>query len=396
MTPAACGSRQRSDTASPPRDGRRLGLLLFLSWFFCVSLVHATDAALIFGPRLQWREPSTIHVREPDMLFADRFTGDYQNFGYNYTGRLEDGSVFAFNIFRWRVALAGAWGISVSVLLSDGTTYLYSEKIPGHGQAGEDGRLSLRFPIGSLEGADGRYRLRLSLDGFSCDLRLEPILAPWMPGDSYAYLDSSRKAFSRLAVPSPWAVVSGFMTVGGRRIAAQGQCYGDRTLHNLPLSKLHSPTFALHGFDAPDRPLAESWALSVVSATPDESYGLPPVQVLVLARGGHWLFAGGDFSIRPLLPPGGSGPDAACPSSFLLSATRDGATICGLYTCSAIYDRQDILGEAPAFVRAIGSLFLGHPVLYRFNGTFDGAVSLRDGTCIPLHLSGPGEYAVVK
>jgi hypothetical protein len=330
------------------------------------------------------------------MLFHDAFNGNYQNFGYNFTGRLRDGSVFAFNIFRWRTTLAGAWGISVSIRLADGTTYSYSDKITGDVEAPADGRLDLRLPVGSLEGADGHYRVCLDLDGFSCDLRLEPVLPPWMPGDSYAYFDRTKRAFSRLAIPSPWATVSGTMIVRGRRIAADGQAYGDRTLHNLPLGKLHSPTFALHVFDAPGKPIRDSWELGVVSATPDPSYGVPPVQVLLLARGGRWLFAGRDFTVNPLPPPSAAAPDGVCPAGFLVSAARDGAKLHGQYTCRVVYDREDILGEAPAFVRAIGSLFLGHPVLYRIDGSFEGVVTLADGTRIPLHLSGPAEYAVVK
>ena len=369
-----------------------LSLLLVLSG----AQAHAADAPQVFGPRAQWDPPETVRTREKDLLFQDRYTGDYQNLGFNYMGRLDDGTVFAFNIFRWRVALAGAWGISIAVRLADGTVYTHGDRIPDKGLSVAEDRMRLRFTGGSVEGADGFYRIRLAVEGFSCDLTLRPILPPWTPGDSYAYLDRNARAFSRLGISSPRAEVRGTMVVHGRRIQASGYCYGDRTLHNLPLHKLHSPTFAFHAYASPAAAEEDSWSLSVISATPHPSYQLPPVQVLLLARGSRWLFTGMDFSILPTAFREREDLAAPYPSRFLLHAARDGATLSGTFHSTHLYHDDDVLGQAPRFVRAIGSVFLRQPVMYRIAGDFEGAITLQDGTRIPLRLTGPAAYAVLK
>ena len=374
----------------------RLVYQLILVLFLVASLCHATDNPQIFGPQARWDAPETVKTRERDLLFLDPYTGHYQNLGYNYMGRLDDGTVFAFNIFRWRVGPAGAWGLSIAVRLSDGTVYTYGDRIPDKGLAMAEGRMSLRFDGGSIEGADGFYRIRLAVEGFSCDLTLRPVLSPWAPGNTYVYVDREEKAYSRLGVSSPRAEVSGSMVVHGRLIPATGDCYGERTLHNLPIHKLHSPTFAFHVYDSPAVPPEESWSLSVISATPHPSYRLPPVQLLLLARGRQWLFTGMDFSILPTAFREREDLAAPYPSQFLLYATRDGITFSGTYYSTHLYQNDDVLGQAPAFVRAIGSLFLRQPVMYRIAGNFEGAITLADGKRIPLQLTGPAEYAVLK
>jgi hypothetical protein len=186
------------------------------------------------------------------------------------------------------------------------------------------------------------------------------------------------------------------MIVYGRLIRATGQCYGERTLHNLPLHKLHSPTFAFHVYSSPAASTEESWSLSVISATPHPSYRIAPVQLLLLARGSQWLFTGMDFSILPTAFRDREDLAAPYPSQFLLHAARDGITLSGTYYSTHLYQDDDVLGQAPGFVRAIGSLFLRQPVMYRIAGNFEGAIILADGRRIPLQLSGPAEYAVLK
>jgi hypothetical protein len=349
----------------------------------------------IFEDSYNWSHPNRLGLTEQDLLFTEPFTGSFDSRAFYFLGLLDEGTQFVINIFNWAYGYWGGWGMSVVVIEPDGSVYVCEEKIPEKEITFAQDRFFIRFADSVIEGADGLYRIRISREDFSCDIFVSNLLPLWQPGDGYVFLTEERDAFLRLGVPCPWALTSGYLVVRGRRISASGQCYGDRSRHSLPINRMNSPTLAFRAFSRASTPLQERWFISVLHYTTHRSYGARQVPIMILARGGDWVFTTKELLLTPRDFRDSGRHRMSFPHRFEVEAEGNGYSLQGQFLASQLYHRTDIFEKIPRIFRPIASLFFKRPVIFRMTGCFQGTVTAPDGSPSSLLLFGQCEYSIV-
>jgi hypothetical protein len=369
-------------------------ILLFVS-LLAQPRPGTTEQMRIFEDPENWTHPERLHLSEEDILFNDPFTRLFGSRAFHFIGRLDDGTQFVIDVFRWEYAFAGGWGMSVLVVQPGGSTYVSEQRIPDQEVSVAEDRFSIRIGDSSFRGTDGSYWVRIHQEEFTCNLRVQSLLPLWQPGDGYAVLDEQRNAYLRLGVHCPWGVTSGYMVVRGRLISASGQCYGDRSRHSYSITRMNSPTLAFRGFSPAQVEAKERWFLSVLQYTTHPSYGSRDIPVLIFAHGGRWVFTTkdyaldvGDFHTEELSP-------LAFPHRFTLRARRNGYILRGSFVVTELYHLTDILAKIPKMFQSLVSLFFKRPVVFRMLGYFRGTVTHPDGSTERLYLPGQCEYSVL-
>jgi hypothetical protein len=343
-----------------------------------------------------WSRPEESAVREEDLLFNDPFSGGFGTRAVHFSGRLDDGTLYHFSVFRWHYGLLGGWGLSVVVSLLDGTVYAREEKIPDRAIRIAADRFDLIFGEGRIWGEDGRYRVRLSLPDFSCDLTVTNLLPLWQPGDGFVLGASAAQAFMRYGVHSPWALTEGWMAVDGRLLSGKGQGFGDRSRAVFPLAQINPGLLAFDGFSDPRVPEEERWFLRVLSYRTHKAFGARQIAVVILARGGRSLMTVSDLQLSELdVRPDADGIPR--PLGFqVLSSDSGGCQLAGEFVCQQASHTSDVFRKLPAALRGFASTLFRRPIVMRDRGTFRGTVRLPDGSLHPLELYGQSEYALVQ
>ncbi len=372
--------------------GKHLSHLLFLFIITCRPLAAEPE---VFESPFNWENPDKLFLTEQEILFDESFTKLFGSRAFHFIGRLDDGTQYVMSVFNWAYGIFEGWGMSVLVVRPDGSTYISEQRIPeSEVTVGED-RFDIQVGRSSFSGSDGKYRVRIEQEEFSCDLRIENLLPLWQPGNGYVLFPTDRNVFMRLGVNSPWALTSGYMILQGQRISARGQCYGDRSRHSFHITRMSSPTLAFRGFSLADTSLEQSWFISVLRYTTHRSYGSKDIPVMILARGGEWLFTTKSYSlilsdVRP-----GKRSDLPFPRRYELKAEENGYRLQGTFIVTRLYHLTDIFEKLPGMIRAVVCVFFKRPVIFRMVGYFQGQLIDPDGCTYSLSLPGQCEYAVV-
>ncbi len=373
--------------------GKRAALVFLVA--LLPSRAGTAQEVRIFEDSYNWSHPNRLGLTEQDLLFTDPFTGSFDSRAFHFLGRLDEGTQFVINVFNWEYAFWGGWGMSVAVIEPDGSAYVYEEKIPEKEITFAEDRFCIQFGDSTIEGADGLYHLRINQEDFSCDIAVSNLLPLWKPGDGYVFLTEERDVFLRLGVHSPWALTSGYLVVRGRRISARGQCYGDRSRHSFPVTRLSSPSLAFRAFSPGSTSLKERWFISVLHYTTHRSYGARQVPIMILARGGDWAFTTKDFSLTACDFRDSGQHRLPFPRRFEVAAEENGYSLQGQFLAVHLYHLTDIFENLPKIFRPIAFLFFKRPVIFRMTGYFQGTVTAPDGSVSSLVLPGQCEYSIV-
>ncbi|UCF98251.1 MAG: hypothetical protein JSV89_01645 [Spirochaetaceae bacterium] len=363
--------------------------LLMQPWGICAEDVR------IFEHPGNWAHPQQLRLTEADLLFNDPFTKLFGSRAFHFLGRLDNGTQYVINVFRWQYAFLGGWGMSVLIVQRDGSTYICEEKIPDREVTVAEDRFSIRIGNSSFEGADGRYRVRIQQEEFACELLVRSLLPLWQPGDGYVFLTEGGDVYMRLGVHCPWAVTSGYMVIRDNWMSAAGQCYGDRSRHSYSISRMSSPTLAFRGFTEAQIPPEERWFLSVLQYTAHPGYGSKRIPVLILAHGGRWVFTTKDYELETADFHSPERSSLAFPHRYNLRASCSGYRLEGQFVVTDLYHLTDIFTRLPGVFRPVVSLFFKRPVIFRTVGYFQGVVTHPDGSLERLYLPGQCEYSIV-
>jgi hypothetical protein len=366
-----------------------LPLLLLAAAAVCIA-----EEPHVFPGQEAWDNPDAVTVSGEEFLLDQDYAGGYMSRGFNFLGNLDDGTLFAIYLAQWRYGILNGWVIAFLAVAADGQVYVHEGRLREKAVSMCGSRYRVDFMEGWLEGEEGESRIRLELKDLSCDLAVSGILPPWKPGDGQAFFPSSRQAFTRLAVPSPWAAVRGWLRLGGRLVAGSGQCYADRSLHTYPLRDFTNRTFYFRTFSPVSVAPGERWMLCLQVYETHSIHGFLRMPLLLLARGQEWVFTTRDFTTEQL-DAGGEDPETCpLPRPLRLAARCAGYELEGEFVVTRLYHVSDIFEQLPKLLRGLAAAFFKRPVLYRLQGYFRGTLQGPQGFRENLLLPGQGNYAV--
>jgi hypothetical protein len=360
------------------------------------AAILALFLAAVASPRPgcspDWLPPGQVSLSDEDLILDDPYTGHFQSRFWYFSATLVDGTALTLSLFQWRYGPIGEAGLLVLSTESGSDTFALETKLEELESAAD--RLRYRFGDSVLEGDREGARLRLRLPDFSCDLELRNLLNPWKPGDGFTRLNRRGDVYTRLSVTSPFAEVSGSMTVRGRWRPVLGWGYADRGVVSMPMSRIspEQSTFRVFGPAGQGEP----WMLSLSESAAHRAYGSQRSATLLLARGGEWLMATSEHEFWAEEYRREEGAPFPFPHRFRVRAQQDGRTLEGEFTVSRLYYLNDILQKLPPAFRAIAEALIRRPVIYRLEGGFSGTLEEADGSRVILQLGGQGEYQVMR
>jgi hypothetical protein len=412
----------------------------------------ARKGARIFEGAESWLHPERVVVADRELVFDGGRGAGFRNESLYLTGRFNGGWAITIGFFGWSQGFLQGWGLYALVAEPDGTSHYARSAVSGRNVRLSGDRLRIQAGDNLIEGSRGWTRVRLALDGISCDLRFRNLLPPWKPGDGLAYLTEDQSVNLRVVVPAPWAELSGVLKVGGRTVPVRGDGYADLSVMRSPPDRTNSPVLCLRalspeGIPAEERPRGERWFLSAVEHLTHPAYGSRRVAALILARGGETPEPGmatcgeshggreppgdeeptggrapADEWGQPDGSPSSGGPSSGCrwvlttprfsldkrdlarvegvpypyPTRLALRAEDRGYLLEGEIRITRLYYVTDLFADLPGLVRAIALTFSDRSVIFRFQAEFRGTLYAPTGEVQPLRLSGLGEYLVSR
>jgi len=384
----------------PARRGIAADYLPFFPALLSLSLALAWPCAAqesrIYEDSTSWDHPESVTASEGELFPNPPYSHDWQSRSFFFVGRLNNGTFFVFNLFHWSLSPLQSWGLLVLVTDESGRLYKYDGSLPAGGSATKGEGFDFRFGENIFQSHGAEHRIRIALDGFSCDLRMENLLPAWKPGDGWAIYEKSGRMYNRYGIPAPWAEVNGTMTVFGETMNAEGQCTWDSSLSVQPLNRPNSPGYYFRAFSPAGTPPGDRVFVDMLCTYTHASYGAVALPILIVARGGAWAFTTKNFSLAPddwtLLQD----PPYPYPGRIHLSAAKGGWSLEGAFVAERLYSLTDVFQRIPRIMRALASLFVKRPVLYRMIGYFKGFLVAPDGAREEISLPAHGEYVVIK
>ena len=363
--------------------------------FVVLSVLLFSGQSIAADPKIyedpyNWAHPNAVKVAPEELLIRLPDSSYYRARSYAFIGRLNDGICFTINLFQWVYGSLNTWGVTLLVSDLSGEIYQHDEKIPWQSVEAPPGRFLISFGSSEIREQDGEQRIRLKLSDFSCDLVIRNLIAPWKPGDGYAYYGPGKELYSHLVLSAPLASVGGEMTIRDRTIRADGWCTASRSLSVLPLSKLSTKYFGWQVF-SPD-PTQEPWYLELHHYEAGDGQNPLRIPMLILAHGNRWVLTTKEYTITPEQPVAEEGIPHPYPKKLRLHAEAEGSTLDGYFTIQRITRFQDVFKSLPSLLGAIASLFHKSPLIFRTVGDFQGTLTMSDGTQQELNLSGLGSY----
>ena len=360
---------------------------------------------LIAATIVAQEQPAQISSDDPSALRKLRaFTTDRYNSALSdavYTiAMLSDGSIFIYSLFHLDVGLIERWGAYMVIASPDGSMRWVSEVIPKRLIQPSSDSMSVRYREYGVTDMDTQFDIVCAIDNVRVDLTLKNRVSPWMRGDDGIYR-LSEGAFQQRIVFSPWAEVSGTISIDGVTSYVTGEGVGEKTLIVCDLNRLTPVVVGMVLFGEADPGISNQspttrYHINLYDIIAHPSFDSIRFPRLLVAEDDEWLFTTEMYEIdfREYAPAPGF--DYEYPVSVGLSAQGNGFSLSGEFTTQKLYNTMDILTELPAWIRGVVKVFIDRPVYFRNLGVFNGTITHPDGTREDVSLRGTYDYIVVE
>ncbi len=343
-----------------------------------------------------WENPNGRAIAEEQVFLHTPYAHGWQSHFYNLVVRLDDGTLLNICPFHWRYGILNSWGLYVVAGDPQGHVFSWDGTIDSGEVHAADTGMKVRAGASSFESAGSIHRWKVTVPEFSCDLELTNVLPAWMPGDGIAYYTPDARYYFQYALPAPLARVTGTVTVFGRTVPADGQCFYDTVECMTPLSRTNEEVVTFRTFGSPETPPQSRWFVFLYRIRSHRGFGSQVFPMLVVARGDSWVLTSREIDFSVLQTDRMPDPPYPYATSVAVSARQGGASITGTFTSERPFHVMDIFARLPPLFRTVASWFLKRPVVFRSVARFTGEVTLPDGSRYRLDLDGMGEQMFAR
>ncbi len=378
-------------------------LCTYVLVLFTITVSAGAEPKLFHQETAAWLDPSSVQVEDTELSFTNKTFKHAITESVYCVSTFNDGWVFMTNYFRVVGDLVNRRGIYVLVTDPEGNTYWKTHEIKKSDFIIRDNQLYVSDGENTIQGDGMSYAVSYDFNDFSCNLFFRNRLPPWKAEDGVVYFDDKEEMFEQRVVNSPWAEVTGTITIVGKEMRVTGHGYSEKSLHVAPIT-LYQPTMQSMRVFSPrdlgtvssDGGTEELWSLSLFDFTTLPRFDSKRLSRLFIAKDNEWLLTTPEYSLEPADFVKEEGLPYEYPQTIHVKAHTQGYDLEGAFRSTVLFDFTDILAEVPAVLRAIILLFVDRPVYFRLLGWFEGTLTRPDGTVTKLKLYGPYEYIVVK
>ncbi|TFG62598.1 MAG: hypothetical protein E4H36_07620 [Spirochaetales bacterium] len=215
--------------------------------------------------KIFWENPDEVYVRNEDIAFTSQDFRQGKNEGIYFMSRFNEGWILMINLFHIKTNVFNKWGIYILVCEPDGKAYWETFEMDPKSVYNDTDRLYLSDGTNTIQGGNAIYYIDLNLKDTKCRLVFNNILDSWKAGDGIDYLSMDRKNYMIRILSSPWADVSGTLTLKGRVIDVKGQGYGEKSLIISPLTKQNPYLHAFRVFSDNSLPREKRWFVGLLT-----------------------------------------------------------------------------------------------------------------------------------
>ena len=220
-----------------------------------------------------WRRPELNRVTAENMAFTETNYSSAMIDGLYSTVMFNGGWIFTYSIFHYNIFIFDRWGVYALVYDPEGNTYWAKATLSARDIDFDTERLYITDGKNLVEGGGMRYRIVGDFDGFSCDLVFDNYLPPWMLNDGTDNFTENGKNFQARATVSPWADVTGSMSIDGKWMRVNGDGVMEKTLVVNNLNRYNQELVAMRAFTPEEDDSGHRWHISLVDSTTHPDYG---------------------------------------------------------------------------------------------------------------------------
>jgi hypothetical protein len=368
-----------------------------LALMFAFILIAVTAIAQEQTAQQSLGDP--LALRKLRAFTTDRYSSALSDAVYTNV-MLSDGSVFIYSLFHLKIGLIDRWGAYMVIARPDGSMHWVSESIPKRLIQPSSDSMSVYYGEYGVTDMDTQFDIVCAIDNIRVDLTLKNRVSPWMRDDDGMY-QLSEDAFQQRIIFSPWAEVSGTISIDGVTNYVTGEGVGEKILIVCDLNRLTPVVVGMVLFGEADPGVsnqspATRYHINLYDIIAHPSFDSIRFPRLLVGKDDEWLFTTETYEIefREYIPAPGF--DYEYPVRVGLSAHGNGFSLSGEFTAQRLYNTMDILAELPAWLRGVAKVFIDRPVYFRNVGVFNGTITHPDGTREDVSLRGTYDYIVVN
>lgn len=299
-------------------------------------------------------------------------------------------------LFVWRYGPITGWGIYALAAGPNGERYWTREQLTEKNVRYSTDKLLFQQGKNFVESKDGVTKVIFDIENFSCNLTFKNKVPSWKPGHGYTYFTDKKDVYQYMAVISPWADVTGTITLPDRTLEVNGEGYADKARTNLFPTKINPFIIDWRTFSPPGTPEKDKWSFTILEFVMHPSFGSRRIPILLLCHDGKIVMATKHYDLELLDMAPGENTKYEYPQRLTIKAQDGDWKIEGEFKCGTLFDFTDIFAEMPTWIRKIAEKFMSRPVFFRSFGEFSGKVYMPDGAVEEIKLVGSTEYVIFK
>lgn len=338
-------------------------LLSIILLFFCI----AADSSLkLIDLEGEWDNPGQ-GLTDKQMAWH-KFSNFFENEHIYFMARLDEGYWFSFQVFNFKYGPQIRWGVYGFVIDDNGKTYFTKREILPNEPTVNFDKMAWRCGNTWVDTNQPNFTINVEEQAFGGRIEFKSKSKAWNFGKMFYTPD--HKEYTHVMILAPWADVSGYLVLNGKKIPVHGKGYVDKTNGNYRLDRTDPLFYGLRAI----YPMPGTEQISIEAACNyfHPAYGKLINPNLFIMRQDKIEVATRKVTFKgdkpKMLPEIG----LPFPQRITIDAKDGDFTFHGVFEADRNIEAMDIFKQLPPYIRKVAELFFKRPVNSKWSGHFKG------------------------